>query len=60
MVQRPEVADGFATVGHNDQGSFAAEVVDEKLEEGIDGESLCRECKYVTLKGTSVLREHTS
>jgi hypothetical protein len=27
-------------MGHDDQGSFAAEEVDEQLEEGIDGEGL--------------------
>jgi hypothetical protein len=40
MVERPEVVNRFAAVGHDDEGSFPAEVVDQQLEEGVDREGL--------------------
>lgn len=40
MVQRPEMVDWFSAVHHDYQSSFAAEEVDQELEEGIDRESL--------------------
>jgi hypothetical protein len=41
VVQRPEVMDGFAAMGHDNESPLAAKVVDEQLEEGVDGKSLC-------------------
>lgn len=40
MIQGPQVLNGSTAVRQDDQGSFAAHVVDEKLEEGVDGEGL--------------------
>ncbi len=34
--------DRGAAMGHDDEGSFAIEIVDEELEEGVDGKSLQR------------------
>jgi hypothetical protein len=34
------MVDGGAAVCHDDEGSFAVEIVDEKLEEGVNRESL--------------------
>jgi hypothetical protein len=40
VIQGPEVRDWSSTIHHDDQGSFAADEIDEELEEGIDGECL--------------------
>lgn len=40
VIQGPEMMYGGSSVGQNDQFSFATDVVDQKLEEGVDGESL--------------------
>lgn len=40
MVHRPEVMYRFAAVGHDNEGSFSAQVVDQQLEECVDGEGL--------------------
>lgn len=34
------MVDRGAAVGHDDEGSFAVEIVDEELEEGVDGKGL--------------------
>ena len=34
------MVDGGAAMGHDDEGSFTIEIVDEKLEKGVDCESL--------------------
>jgi hypothetical protein len=34
------MVNGFSAVCHDDERSFAAEIVDQELEEGVDGESL--------------------
>lgn len=40
VVEWPEVRDGLATVHHDYKRAFAADEVNEELEEGIDCESL--------------------
>lgn len=40
MVERPQMMHWLAAMGHNDKGSFPAEVVDHQLEECVDGERL--------------------
>lgn len=40
MVHRPDVMDGLPAVRHNDQSSFSAKVIYQKLEEGVYGEGL--------------------
>lgn len=40
VVQRPQVMDGFATICHDDEGSFTAEVVDQQLEKRVYCECL--------------------
>jgi hypothetical protein len=37
VIHGPEVLDGSTPVHHDDQGSFPADIVYEKLEEGING-----------------------
>jgi hypothetical protein len=39
------MVNGFSTMCHDDEGSFAAEIVDQELEEGIYGKSLIRVSK---------------
>jgi hypothetical protein len=40
MIERPEVMYRFSSMHQDNQGSFATDKVDEKLEEGINRESL--------------------
>jgi hypothetical protein len=40
MVQRPQVVNWLSTMHHNNQGALPSQEVDEKLEEGVDCESL--------------------
>ena len=42
MVDRPDMVNRLAAVSHDDKGSFAAEIVDQQLKEGVDGEGLER------------------
>lgn len=37
MVHGPEVRDWCSAVHHDNEGSFAAEEVDQELEEGVEG-----------------------
>jgi hypothetical protein len=40
MVDRPEMVNRFAAVRHDNEGSFTADIVDQQLEEGVDGKGL--------------------
>lgn len=40
VVHGPQMVDRSSAMGHNDQVALAAEVVDQELEEGVDGEGL--------------------
>jgi len=40
VVHGPEVVDGFSAMRHDNQSSLAAKVVDQELEESVDGEGL--------------------
>ncbi len=42
MVDGPDMVNRLAAVCHDDEGSFTAEVVDQQLKEGVDGEGLER------------------
>jgi hypothetical protein len=40
VIHGPEMRDWSSAIHHDNQGSFAANEIDEELEEGIDGECL--------------------